>query len=144
MPLIALQLRLAIPGPPHPLNWFVGWSLLLAAFLTGIPLGLHFHREDFWGGYNSFRRRLVRLGHIALAALGMVNLLYSLSPWPPPNHWPACVAGFAFAAGGVAMPAVCFLTGWRTGFRHLFFIPVVCLISAVVFTFLGTFTGATP
>ena len=51
----------------HPLNWYAGWILILTAFLTGAGLGLSFHREDFWGGYASFRRRLVRLGHIALA-----------------------------------------------------------------------------
>ena len=61
----------------HPVNWYVGWSLILAAFVSGAGIGLFFHREDFWGGYASFRRRIVRLGHIALAALGMLNVLFA-------------------------------------------------------------------
>jgi hypothetical protein len=50
---------------------------VLLAFATGAGLGLFFHRDDFLGGYNSFRRRIVRLGHIALAALGMLNVIFS-------------------------------------------------------------------
>jgi hypothetical protein len=121
----------------HPANWFFGWSAILAAFLTGIPLGLCFHRDDFWGGYASFRRRVVRLGHVALAALGMINVLFALSPWPVAGRFAATTASVAFIIGGAAMPAVCFLTGWRAGFRQLFFIPVTALLVAVVCTLLG-------
>ena len=69
-------------GPTHVLNWQLGWWLVLLAFVTGAGLGLFFHRDNFLGGYNSFRRRIVRLGHIALAALGMLNVIFSYSPWP--------------------------------------------------------------
>lgn len=124
-------------GPFHPLNWQAGWLLVLAAFATGTVMGLFFHREDFLGGYGSFRRRLVRLGHIALAALGMMNVLFSLSPWPSPGSWAAGAASLAFVAGGASMPAVCFLTAWREPFRHLFAVPVVSLVLAVVFTLYG-------
>lgn len=122
---------------PHAANWFFGWGSLLAAFVTGAAIGLGFHREDFWGGYASFRRRIVRLGHIALAALGMINVLFALSPWPAASHWTCRPASLAWMAGGVAMPVVCFLSGWRPAMRHLFFIPVVLLIAAVVLTLLG-------
>ncbi len=114
------------------LNWYFGWSLILAAFVVGAILGLFFHREDFLGGYASFRRRLLRLGHVALAALGMLNVLFSLTPGTSaPAHQ---LAALCFVIGGVAMPAVCFLTSWRIGFRHLFFVPVVALVIAVIQT----------
>jgi hypothetical protein len=116
------------------MNWYCGWGMMLTAFLTGAALGLRFHREDFLGGYASFRRRLLRLGHIALAALGMLNIVYSLSPQASAASREAQVASFGFVIGGVTMPAVCFLTSWRSGFRHLFFIPVSALILAVVQT----------
>jgi hypothetical protein len=109
------------------LHFIAGWCLILTAFLTGALIGLGFHREDFLGGYGSFRRRLLRLGHIALAALGGLNVLYSLAPVTA-SAWP----GWALLGGGVAMPAVCFLTAWKPAFRHLFFIPVVLLMSGVV------------
>lgn len=51
--------------PAHALNWQAGWPLVLAAFVTGALIGRAFHRHDFLGGYGSFRRRLLRLGHIA-------------------------------------------------------------------------------
>jgi hypothetical protein len=119
------------------LNWTFGWCLVLSAFATGAVLGLFFDREDFLGGYGLFRRRLFRLGHIAQAALGMLNVLYGLgaAKVSPPASAPA--ASLCFVVGGVAMPLVCFLTGWRTGFRHLFAVPVVALVLAVLFTLKG-------
>ena len=124
-------------GPAHVLNWQCGWWLVLAAFVTGAVIGLSFHRDDFLGGYNSFRRRLVRLGHIALAALGMMNVVFALSPWPVPGTWMATAASLCFVAGGVTMPAACFVTAWRKGFRHVFAVPVTALVLASVFTILG-------
>jgi hypothetical protein len=123
--------------PTHILNWYGGWSLVLAAFITGAVLGMHFAREDFLGGYAAFPRRLARLGHIALAALGMLNVVYSLSPWPVAGSFLGTAASICFLVGGVAMPAVCFLTAWRMGFKSLFFIPVTALMLGVVFTLLG-------
>jgi hypothetical protein len=124
-------------APSHILNWQVGWLLVLAAFATGAVLGLSFHREEFLGGYNSFRRRLIRLGHIALAALGLMNVIFSLSPWPPPATWTGAAASLCFVVGGAAMPVACFLTAWREPFRHVFAVPVVALMLAVIFTFIG-------
>ncbi len=126
-------------GPPHPLNWIVGWGLVLAAFVSGAMLGFGFHRDDFLGGYTSFRRRMVRLGHIALAALGMMNVIFALSPWPAVGTGISTGAGACFIAGGVLMPAVCFLSAWRESLRRLFFLPVLSLIAAVVLTLIGGF-----
>jgi hypothetical protein len=122
---------------PHPVNWYFGWSLVLSAFVTGAAIGLFFHRDAFLGGYASFRRRLVRLGHIAQAALGMMNVLYGLSPGPPSPDWRQSVASAGLVVGAVAMPAVCFLTAWREPFRHLFFIPVASLMGAVLCALFG-------
>jgi len=111
-----------------PANWLFGWVLILLAFLTGALLGKGFHRDDFLGGYDSFRRRIFRLGHIALAALGALNILYSLGPQ---NARLGMISSIGLMAGGILMPAVCFLSGWRAGFRRLFFLPVICLMTAV-------------
>ena len=124
----------------HPSNWFAGWALILAAFATGAVIGLGFHRDDFWGGYSSFRRRIVRLGHIALAELGILNVVFSLSPWPTPGEEISWAASACFITGGLLMPLVCFLTGWRDGWRKWFAVPVASLILAVVLTL----TGALP
>src|SRR5687767_2073090 len=110
-------------APPHLMNWQAGWWLILAAFATGALLGLFFHKAEFLGGYDAFPRRLVRLGHIALAALGMLNILYGLSPLPEPGSTQATWAGGCLLAGAIAMPSVCFLTAWRTNFRFAFVVP---------------------
>jgi hypothetical protein len=115
-------------------NWYYGWASILTAFVTGAVIGLFFHRDDFLGGYGSFRRRILRLGHIALAALGMINILFGLSYPASQPSMPAQVASISFVVGGIAMPAVCFLSAWRVGFRHLFFIPVTALVIAAIET----------
>jgi len=122
---------------PHALNFIAGWWLILAAFVSGAVIGLGFHREDFLGGYASFRRRLLRLGHIALAALGMLNVVYGLSPGSPDTARLASLTGRLLLGGALAMPLVCFLSAWRESFRHLFVIPVVLLIAAVILIILG-------
>ena len=124
-------------APTHVLNWECGWWLVLAGFATGAVIGLSFHRDDFLGGYHSFRRRLVRLGHIALAALGIMNVVFSLSPWPPAGTSLGTAASICFVAGGVTMPAACFLTAWRQRFRQVFAVPVIALMLAVIFTCVG-------
>jgi hypothetical protein len=118
------------------LNWQVGWWMILAAFVTGGTIGLFFRGENFLGGYTSFRRRIVRLGHIALAALGMLNVLFAISV-PRADSPETHAASTAFIVGGLSMPAVCFLTGWKEPFRYLFVVPVLALIAGAVLTLQG-------
>ena len=119
----------------HPINWTAGWCLILAAFVSGACIGLFFHRDGFWGGYGSFRRRIVRLGHVALAALGMMNVLFSVAVIRTGAS--ANASSILLIVGAIAMPTVCFLSGWRSTFRHLFFIPVLSLMTAVVLILIG-------
>lgn len=116
------------------MNWYFGWGAILCAFVSGAVIGMFFYREDFLGGYTSFPRRMMRLGHIALAGLGIINILYSLSTPAADSSPQATVAAVGFIVGGVTMPAVCWLTAWRAGCRRLFFIPVAALIIAAIET----------
>src|SRR2546430_9482124 len=100
----------------HSVNWYAGWALLLSAFVSGAGIGLFFHRENSWGGYGSFRRRIVRLGHISLAALGMVNLLFALSVSRVGRTQQA--ASILLVIGAISMSTTCFLTGWKSILRH--------------------------
>ena len=52
-------------------NELFGWIWVFAALALGVVLGLKFQREDWLGGYSSFPRRMVRLAHVALAALAL-------------------------------------------------------------------------
>ncbi len=113
------------------LNWYFGWCSILAAFATGAWIGLFFYRENFLGGYDSFRRRILRLGHIAQAALGMMNVLGGIDQLHRGSDYP-WLGQWGLVVGGITMPLVCFLSAWRPGFRHWFFVPVVALIAGVV------------
>ncbi len=103
----------------------------MLAFVTGAIIGLFFYQEDFLGGYDSFRRRILRLGHIAQAALGMMNVVAGNSQIATDADF-NMIAQWGLIVGGISMPVVCFLSAWKPGFRHLFFIPVVSLIAAAV------------
>lgn len=113
------------------INWYFGWTSLLLAFVTGAIIGLFFYRETFLGGYQSFSRRILRLGHIAQAALGMVNIIAGNSQLSAGIPFSA-VAQWGLVVGGISMPMVCFLSAWKPACRHLFFIPVISLIAAVI------------
>ena len=114
---------------PVRLHLLVGWSSMVGGALSGAAIGLFFHLDAWMGGYGSFRRRMVRLGHIAMFGLGILNVLFALSLSARPIselYLPFASAGFW--AGAIAMPACCFLTAWRSSFRHLFPIPVIALL----------------
>ena len=118
----------------HPVNWRVGWSLILVGFLVGAGLGIFFHNEDFLGGYTAFRRRILRLGHIACIELGVINIVFSITVAAS-----ASAAAMLLVVGAITMPAICFLTTWKDPFRFLFFIPVSALTIAVFITLMGGF-----
>ena len=40
---------------------------------------MFFHGEDWLGGYGSWRRRMLRLGHISMIGTGLLNLAFALS-----------------------------------------------------------------
>jgi hypothetical protein len=114
---------------PH-LNLVLAWSWILLGFLSGMVLGLNFHREDWLGGYGSFARRLCRLGHISFFGLGTINLFFYLTVRTlPAIGAPGLTASWAFILGAVAMPICCFVTAFKPELRSLFAIPVVSLIS---------------
>jgi hypothetical protein len=118
--------------PMRDINLLAAWLAILTGLITGTVMGIFFHDAGWMGGYASWRRRMMRLGHISFFGTGFLNLAFALSVehlgWsaPPP------LASAGFLVGAVAMPAVCFLSAWRESFRHLFAIPVASLIVATV------------
>lgn len=120
------------------LHLLAGWIAIAAGVLAGAVIGLRFHEEDWAGGYTSFRRRMMRLGHIAFFGLGFVNLFFALSLGPLGLEGTgAAVASAGFLVAVVTMPACCFLTAWRRRFRHLFPIPVLATVTGLVPTLLA-------
>lgn len=111
-----------------------GWFLILGGLASGLFLGLGFHLDGFLGGYTALRRRLVRLGHIALVALGALNVLWALSA---PALGTGPLAARLFLAGSLCMPLTCFLVAWRPRLRLSFALPALLLCAAVSLLAIG-------
>lgn len=120
-------------------NAVVGWTLMAFGAVSGALIGLVFHRESWAGGYGSFRRRLMRLGHISFFGLGILNVLFGLyAASLPEAAGSLSIASWALVVAGGTMPAVCFLTAWKETFRHLFPIPVLGVLIGVLATIHGS------
>ena len=124
-------------NPAH-IALVTGWLALLGGVVSGSIIGMRFHRDEWLGGYASFRRRLMRLGHIAFFGLGFVNLMFAFSVRAAPLPVPVGeFAAAALALGAITMPATCFLTAWRERFRELFPIPVTFVLAGIVSLLVG-------
>jgi len=108
----------------------------LLRLYRGAVQGLFFDREDWLGGYTSWPRRMVRLGHISFFGIAFINFAFTFtalayregrsSPLAPAHR------------RGVGMPLVCYLSARDRRFRHLFPIPAACIIIAVaIVLFMG-------
>src|SRR5215471_5797725 len=113
------------------LHLMTAWLSILAGLLSGALTGIFFHNARWLGGYGSWARRMIRLGHIAFFGIGFLNLGYALTirslGWPAP---PAAVS-WTLIADAALMPAVCYLAAWRESLRHLFTIPVLLVVIGV-------------
>jgi hypothetical protein len=109
-------------------NILAAWLGILAGVLVGVFQGLFFHRDDWLGGYGSWRRRLMRLGHVSFFGIALLNLAFAWTVhnpgWRPDSSVPAA----ALVTAQWLMPSVCFLAAWRIGMRRLFFLPVSCVL----------------
>jgi hypothetical protein len=111
-------------------NLFLAWLWILLGFVTGMVLGLFFHRENWLGGYGSFKRRMYRLGHISFFGLGAVNLLFCLTAQTFSLTGPSIVvASWSFIIGAISMPAGCVVMAHIPKARLIFALPVLSLIT---------------
>jgi hypothetical protein len=119
-------------------NLIGGWIGMLAGVISGAIPGLHFHKEEWLGGYASYPRRMTRLGHISFFGLGFVNLLFAATIQQinlRTGYF--SVASDALIVGAIAMPTCCFLSAWRKPFRHLFPIPVAAVAVGILAILVG-------
>lgn len=119
-------------------NLIGGWLAMLCGVLSGAVTGLFFHREDWMGGYGSYRRRLTRLGHIAFFGLGFLNLIFAADSAELSLHGAYLVtASRALIIGAITMPICCFLSAWRKPLRHLFPVPVLAVSTGLLSILFG-------
>ncbi len=115
------------------INLYTAWIVFLLGVLTGAVTGLFFHRENWLGGYNAWRRRLVRLAHISFFGLGILNLCllgtFQYAGLTTGIRWPSILMVIA----AITMPLVCYLSAWKKTCRFLFPIPVGSASLAILF-----------
>ena len=114
------------------LNITVAWIGILCGVAGGAAQGLFFHRDEWLGGYGSWRRRLMRLGHISFFGIAFLNLAFAVTAAQPGWAPRSAVPGLALVAAQGLMPLTCYLAAWRKPLRHAFFVPVGCVLVAVV------------
>lgn len=115
---------------PH-INLVSAWIGLLLGFVSGALMGLKFHQPDWLGGYTSYPRRMIRLGHISFFGLGMVNLMFYFVTRSLPPFGPALVAAsWLFIVGAITMPVCCALMLRGASWRNAFVVPVLSLLVA--------------
>lgn len=116
-------------------NLAFAWLWILAGFLSGMLMGLFFHRENWLGGYGSHPRRLLRLGHISFFGLAGINLAFYLTVRAAglDGHFVA-LAGPLLILGGLAMPVCCALMAWKPRLQFLFCVPVLSLLAGAILT----------
>ena len=117
------------------INLVVAWLAILAGLISGLVLGMFFHREGWLGGYAAFRRRLYRLAHVSFFGLGAANLLFYLTAQAiGGGDRELFLASRAFVIGAASMPICCVLMAHFPRIRLLFGIPVLSLIAGGTLT----------
>jgi hypothetical protein len=111
-------------------NLVIAWVWILMGFLSGSVLGLFFARDNWLGGYASFKRRLYRLGHISFFGLGLANLAFYLTVQHLGATGPAVeAASWLFVAGAITMPICCVIMAHFPKALLLFGVPVLSLVA---------------
>lgn len=116
------------------INLLAAWVGILLGFLSGLAFGLFFHREDWLGGYGSFKRRLYRLAHISFFGLGAVNFFFYFTAQAMPGGPLLSLASSAFIVGAITMPVCCILMAHFSNTQSLFALPVLSLVAGGVLT----------
>ncbi|MCP4378276.1 MAG: hypothetical protein GY794_19135 [bacterium] len=114
------------------INIQIAWLWFMLGCVTGAIPGLFFHMSDWLGGYASWQRRMIRLGHIAFFGLGFINLLFALTVKTLELDAGVQGTSILLIVGAVTMPTVCYLSAWKPAFRNLFFIPAMSVTIAIV------------
>ena len=58
------------------INLYAAWIGMLLGGIFGAIQGLFFHKEEWLGGYGSWRRRITRLGHISFFGIAFINISF--------------------------------------------------------------------
>jgi len=121
------------------LNIIAAWVGMLLGCIAGAVQGLFFHKQDWLGGYGSWRRRITRLGHISFFGLGFINLAFALTVKTLDIEGGTEISSYLLVLGLITMPLFCYFSALREIFRQLFFIPTASVLIAIILLLLRLF-----
>lgn len=107
------------------INMQAAWVGFLMGCVSGAVTGLFFHDAAWLGGYASWERRMIRLGHISFFGIGFLNLLFFLTVRATDLESGLTVISGLLILAAVTMPLICYFSAWKPPFRHLFCIPAL-------------------
>ena len=113
------------------IHFYAAWIGFLLGSLAGATTGLFFHGDEWLGGYGDWRRRMVRLGHVAFFGIGLLNLAFAVTVAELGIETGLALPSALLLFGAVAMPLICYLSAYRKTFRHLFFLPAGAVTLAI-------------
>lgn len=117
------------------INMQAAWVGFLLGCVAGAVPGLFFHNAGWLGGYASWERRMIRLGHISFFGIGFLNLFFALTTQAMNLETGLAVISGLLILAAATMPVVCYLSAWKASFRHLFFIPALsATVGVALFT----------
>lgn len=111
-------------------NLIAAWIGFLLGGISGAVPGIFFYRYGWLGGYTSWPRRMIRLGHIAFFGIGFLNLGLGLTSLALDIE--SAIASTLMIVGAITMPLLCYLSAFQPKFRYLFFIPAGSVILSVI------------
>jgi len=113
-------------------NIYAAWIGFLVGCLAGMVPGLFFYGQDWLGGYASWQRRMIRLGHISFFGIGWLNLSFALTARTLGLDSGLKGSSLLLIIGAVTMPLVCYLSAWKPLFRNAFCVPALSVTFAIV------------
>ena len=114
------------------INLYAAWIGMLLGGIMGAIQGLFFHQEEWLGGYGSWIRRMMRLGHISFFGIAFINIAFALTANVLGFEQDIYIPSILFIIGAVGMPLICYLSAFKKAFRHLLFIPALSIIGGIV------------
>lgn len=123
------------------INLYAAWIGMLLGGIFGAIQGLFFHKEKWLGGYGSWIRRMTRLGHISFFGIAFINMAFVGTAKFLDIDQQVSFPSALFIIGAIGMPLICYLSAFKKGFRHLFFIPALSIIAGIMSLVWIMYTG---
>jgi len=114
------------------INLYAAWIGMLMGGIFGAVQGLFFHKEEWLGGYDSWQRRMMRLGHISFFGIAFINIAFAFTAKSLNIEYEVALPSSLFIIGAIGMPLICYLSAFKKMIRLLFFIPALSIISGVI------------